>query len=132
MSDTSITITVESPTGTRARRTFEADGRLVVKVGRDVKAHLCLPDGSVSRMHAVFEVLRGEARVIDLGSGTKVNGAPVNAAVVVAGDVVEVGAVRLTVEAVGGGEVATPAAPPAARAGASAAPPVAAPPSLRS
>jgi len=55
-------------------------------IGRDERCDLCLPDGDVSRRHAVLEVCVGGIRVRDLGStngtwsdGRRVDRAPVTA-----------------------------------------------------
>lgn len=72
----------------------------IVKIGKLPSSHLRIDDESVSRMHAVIEVSGGEVHVIDLGSatGTIVNGRKVNKSKLEAGDTLEVGAARITVE----------------------------------
>lgn len=72
----------------------------VIKIGRMASSQLCLDDESVSRMHAVVEVADdGGAQIIDLGSarGTVLNGERINKATLAAGDVLELGDVRVEV-----------------------------------
>lgn len=70
----------------------------VVKIGRDIRSHLPLSSDSISRMHAVIEVDRENTiTVIDLGSGTKVDGKPVNKADIRVGGIVEMGAITLVI-----------------------------------
>lgn len=70
----------------------------VVKIGRDIRSHLPLSSDSISRMHAVIEVDRENTiTVIDLGSGTKVDGKPVNKADIRVGSIVEMGAITLVI-----------------------------------
>jgi len=71
-------------------------------VGRGPGVDLALEDAAMSREHAAFEFSHGGFRVRDLGStnGVLVNGAPVPAADLSAGDRVQVGehAFQLVVE----------------------------------
>lgn len=71
----------------------------VIKIGKVPTAHVCLDDESVSRMHAIVEVLGDTAHIIDLGStrGTFVNGARINKAKLTSGDLVQCGDMRLEV-----------------------------------
>lgn len=71
----------------------------VVKIGRMPSSQLHLDDESVSRMHAVVEVSDDRAQLIDLGSerGTLRNGVRIDKATLVAGDVLELGDVRVEV-----------------------------------
>jgi hypothetical protein len=73
----------------------------VVKIGRMPSSQLHLDDPSVSRMHAVIEVSDGEVQIIDLGSerGTVHNGKRINKAAIAAGDVLDLGDVRVEVVA---------------------------------
>ncbi|MBZ0235397.1 MAG: FHA domain-containing protein, partial [Deltaproteobacteria bacterium] len=84
-----------------ARVTLDQD---VIKIGRQPSAQLHLDDESVSRMHAVVEVTDGGAQIVDLGSarGTVHNGTRINKAALVAGDVLDLGEVRVEVVAVSG------------------------------
>ena len=68
-------------------------------VGRDPVAEICIGDTSVSRRHARFEITTGVVSVIDLGStnGTKLNGTPVQQAVVNVGDEVSLGNATVTI-----------------------------------
>lgn len=67
----------------------------VIKIGRLPSSHLYLDDDSVSRLHAVVEVVGGDVNVIDLGSirGTFVNGQKVNKAKLTSGDQIGVGGI---------------------------------------
>ena len=71
----------------------------VIKIGKVPTAHVCLDDESVSRMHAIVEVLGDSAHIIDLGStrGTFVNGARINKAKLSHGDLVTCGDMRMEV-----------------------------------
>jgi pSer/pThr/pTyr-binding forkhead associated (FHA) protein len=71
----------------------------VLKIGRIPSTHFVLDHASVSRVHALVEVTDDVAQIIDLGSvsGTKVNGKRVNKAEIAAGDVLELGDVRVDV-----------------------------------
>jgi TonB family protein len=113
----------------------------VIKIGRDVKSHLRIEDESVARMHAVIEAKPDDVQIIDLGSGTQVNGQPVNKCSLRSGDRFQVGSTEVSVELLPVRDVnAVPvAAPPAAvlgpavvapLAGLGAAGPVIAPPSF--
>src|SRR5947199_137281 len=71
----------------------------VIKIGRDQKSHLRISeDDSVSRMHAVIEAKPDEVQIIDLGSGTLVNGQSVNKCALNSGDEIRVGNTRIVVE----------------------------------
>jgi hypothetical protein len=69
----------------------------VIKIGKVATSHLHLEDESVSRMHAIVEVLDTTAHVIDLGStrGTFVNGTKINKAKLSDGDQIQIGDLRL-------------------------------------
>jgi len=97
----------------------------VIKIGRDQKSHLRVEDDSVARMHAVIEAKPDEVQIIDLGSGTLVNGQSVNKCALKSGDEVRIGNTRIVVE-VGQPTDATALAT-AAPAAAPAAAPMAAP-----
>ena len=70
----------------------------VIKIGRDQKSHLRVEDDSVSRMHAVIEAKPEEVQIIDLGSGTFVNGEPVNKCALHSGDEIRIGNARIVVD----------------------------------
>lgn len=70
----------------------------VIKIGRDQKSHLRVEDDSVARMHAVIEAKPDEVQIIDLGSGTLVNGQTVNKCALKSGDEVRIGNTRIVVE----------------------------------
>jgi pSer/pThr/pTyr-binding forkhead associated (FHA) protein len=70
----------------------------VIKVGRDQKSHLRIDDEGVARMHAVIEVKPDDVQIIDLGSGTQVNGQAINKASLRTGDVITLGGAQITVE----------------------------------
>lgn len=78
-------------------------GKRVV-VGRTPPADLVVPDGSLSRQHARFGILRDEVVVEDLGStnGTWLGGKAVNSESIRPGDVVMLGSVRVVIQALGG------------------------------
>jgi hypothetical protein len=66
----------------------------VIKIGKLASSHLRLDDETVSRMHAVLEVVGpGQIQLIDLGStrGTMVNGERINKAVLHPGDQIHFG-----------------------------------------
>ena len=69
----------------------------VIKIGKVPTAHVCIEDESVSRMHAIVEILDETAYLIDLGStrGTFVNGQKINKAKLSDGDVITVGDMRV-------------------------------------
>jgi hypothetical protein len=71
----------------------------VIKIGKVPSAHLKVDDESVSRMHAIIEVIGDEVSVIDLGStgGTFVNGQKINKARLQSGDTITVGQTRLEI-----------------------------------
>jgi len=70
----------------------------VIKIGRDQKSHLRIEDEGVARMHAVIEAKPDDVQIIDLGSGTQVNGQPVNKCTLRSGDSFQLGNTRITVE----------------------------------
>ena len=72
-------------------------GQTVIKIGKVASAHLQLDDESVSRMHAIIEVLGDNVSLIDLGStrGTFVNGQKINKAKLESGDIITVGDTQL-------------------------------------
>ncbi len=69
----------------------------VIKLGKVASAHLQLDDESVSRMHAIIEVVGSDVSLIDLGStrGTFVNGQKINKATLSSGDTITVGDLRI-------------------------------------
>ncbi|MBL8957663.1 MAG: sigma 54-interacting transcriptional regulator [Myxococcaceae bacterium] len=73
------------------------EGRAVV-LGRDPTAEISIADDSISRRHASFTAEAGSVTVADLGStnGTKLNGAPVEKAVMSPGDEVTLGSVTVS------------------------------------
>jgi hypothetical protein len=68
-------------------------GQAVIKIGKVPSAHLQLADETVSRMHAIIEVMGADVSIIDLGStrGTFINGTKINKAKLQSGDVILVG-----------------------------------------
>lgn len=74
-----------------------------VVIGRVSACDICISDANVSRQHAALVLEGAEWAVEDLGStnGTLLNGRPVESAVLADGDVIEVGATRLTFHANG-------------------------------
>jgi hypothetical protein len=89
----------------------------VIKIGKVPSAHVRLDDESVSRMHAIIEVVGNEASIIDLGStrGTFVNGQKINKAKLRDGDSIVIGDSRLDLSVFDvATAVATPPALPAA------------------
>lgn len=78
----------------------EALKESVIKIGKLASSHLRLDDETVSRMHAVIEVVGpGQVQLIDLGStrGTMVNGARINKAILNPGDEIHFGSSRVVV-----------------------------------
>jgi pSer/pThr/pTyr-binding forkhead associated (FHA) protein len=65
--------------------------------GRQPNSEIFLDDITVSRRHAQFRCLTGEFQVVDVGSlnGTYLNREPVESAVLVNGDEVQIGKFRL-------------------------------------
>jgi pSer/pThr/pTyr-binding forkhead associated (FHA) protein len=65
--------------------------------GRHPNSDIFLDDITVSRRHAQFRCLNGEFQVVDVGSlnGTYLNREPVESAVLVNGDDVQIGKFRL-------------------------------------
>ncbi|MFO0603089.1 MAG: AgmX/PglI C-terminal domain-containing protein [Polyangiales bacterium] len=85
----------------------------VIKIGRDQKSHLRIDDEGVARMHAVIEAKPDDVQIIDLGSGTQVNGQPINKASLRTSDTFQIGNTRITVE-IGAAREASAVAPAAA------------------
>ena len=111
------TIVVRVFEGAGAREeTFRVLSSRAVRIGRGDRCELRLADDGVSRMHAVVELMGGMWKVIDLGSGTKLNGTSVNSAEIHDGDVIEVGTVRIEILSLATGPVETPAVRPVAPA----------------
>jgi TonB family protein len=107
-----VPITFQIYQGDNLVRT-ETIAQSVIKIGRDQKSHLRLDDESVSRMHAVIEAKPEEVQLIDLGSGTFVNGSQVNKCALAGGEEIRIGNTRLVIsigEAVDAASVAQPAA----------------------
>jgi pSer/pThr/pTyr-binding forkhead associated (FHA) protein len=71
--------------------------RATTTAGRHPNSDIFLDDITVSRRHAEFQCEIGEFRVVDVGSvnGTYVNREPVDSAVLVNGDEVQIGKFRL-------------------------------------
>lgn len=87
----------------------------VIKVGRDQKSHLRIDDDGVKGRHAVIEarVVDGVAdvQIIDLGSGTQVNGQAVNKAALQSGDRFVVGGSEVEVTILPPRDASQPIAP---------------------
>ena len=66
--------------------------------GRNGEADICLDDVTVSRCHAEFRRVGRDVVLLDVGSfnGTYLNRSPVDSAVLVDGDEVQIGRFRLT------------------------------------
>lgn len=93
------------------KRHFPLD-RPVVNIGRRLDNQIILEDAHVSRTHAQLRLREGRYVLFDLGStsGTRVNGRAVKQHVLLAGDVITIGAARLVYgEDPGGPPDATPA-----------------------
>lgn len=75
----------------------------VVRIGRALDNDLALEHESVSRHHAELRTERDVVTIVDLAStnGTRLNGEPVQAAVLGAGDTLHIGAVPLRYHAAG-------------------------------
>lgn len=71
--------------------------RVRVTIGRDPGSDIFLNDVTVSRAHAVVEVVGREVSISDVGSlnGTYVNGVCVDKAILREGDVVQVGTFQM-------------------------------------
>lgn len=69
----------------------------VASAGRDPRSDIFLDEVTVSRRHAEFRSEHGELRVVDIGSlnGTYVNGQPIDSAVLIDGDEIQMGKFRL-------------------------------------
>ncbi|MDZ4180348.1 MAG: FHA domain-containing protein [Coriobacteriia bacterium] len=74
-------------------------------IGRDPAADIFLNDVTVSRSHAVVELIGAEVSISDVGSlnGTYVNGVSVDKAILTGGDIVQVGLFQMVF--ITGGEV---------------------------
>lgn len=93
------------------KRHFPLD-RPVVNIGRRLDNQIILEDAHVSRTHAQLRLRAGRYVLFDLGSssGTRVNGRAIKQHVLLAGDVITIGAARLVYgEDAGGAPDATPA-----------------------
>ncbi|MEZ4408917.1 MAG: TonB family protein [Polyangiales bacterium] len=90
-----VTFQIQPEGGAARTESFAQD---VIKVGRDLKSHLRIDEEGVGRMHAVIEVKPDDVQIIDLGSGTMVNGQPINKAALRSGDVIQIGRSRITVD----------------------------------
>jgi len=82
----------------------------VVTIGRALDNDIRLESKLVSRHHSRLEERGGEAWVIDLGSanGTAVNGDKITRRLLEPGDRVEIGGVKIVLEALGRGQLDTP------------------------
>ena len=92
-----VPITFKIYQGDALART-ETIAQNVINIGRDQKSHLRVEDDSVSRMHAVIEAKPEEIQIIDLGSGTLVNGQAVNKCALNSNDEIKIGNTRIVVE----------------------------------
>jgi len=83
--------------------TFYLD-RDLITVGRDPESSIFLNDVTVSRSHAVIEVVSGQVVVRDAGSlnGTYINGVCTDEATLHDGDVVQIGAFQMVFVSSGG------------------------------
>ena len=125
---------IDPAKGDQLIRTETVTQEVAVKIGKLSSSHLRIDDESVSRMHAVIEIVGpDELYIIDLGStkGTIVNGQKVNKCRLQSGDTVVLGSTKLVVtvgEAIGASDdgptqvqappTPQPAAPPPAPAAA--------------
>jgi pSer/pThr/pTyr-binding forkhead associated (FHA) protein len=82
--------------GPNAGSRFQLD-RSATSMGRHPNSDVYLDDITVSRRHAELKWDNDELQIVDMGSlnGTYVNGHPVQAAVLVNGDEVQIGRFRL-------------------------------------
>jgi pSer/pThr/pTyr-binding forkhead associated (FHA) protein len=82
--------------GPNAGSRFRLD-QPVTSAGRHPDSKIFLDDITVSRRHAEFRRERGEFRVVDLCSlnGTRLNGEPIDSAVLTNGDEIDMGKFRL-------------------------------------
>lgn len=92
-----VPLTFQIRQGGQVVRT-ESVAQDVIKVGRDQKSHLRIDDEGVARMHAVIEAKPDNVQIIDLGSGTRVNGQPVNKATLRAGNVIQIGNTEVVID----------------------------------
>jgi len=76
-------------------------GREILTIGRNNQNALVIPDSTVSGQHAIIKLAGGSYVIEDLGStnGTTVNGAGIKSHVLKNGDVIRMGAVRITFKA---------------------------------
>jgi pSer/pThr/pTyr-binding forkhead associated (FHA) protein len=74
--------------------------RMMTIVGRSARCRLCLPDGSVSRTHCSLVATPRGIWVVDLMSreGTRVNGEPIELALLRHGDRLDIGIFRLRIQ----------------------------------
>ena len=90
-------------------------GQAIIKIGKVPSAHLQLADETVSRMHAIIEVMGADVSIIDLGStrGTFINGTKINKAKLQSGDVILVGdtTIEIAIAQASPALVSVPAAP---------------------
>lgn len=108
-----IPLTFEIYQGDQLVRT-ETLAQDIIKIGKLSSSHLRIDDESVSRMHAVIEIVSAtEINLIDLGSskGTMVNGQKINKTQIKSGDEIRLGDTRLVVKV---GEPVAQAVPAAA------------------
>src|SRR6478672_640715 len=91
---------IDPAKGDQLLRTETVTQEVAVKIGKLSSSHLRIDDESVSRMHAVIEIVGpDELYIIDLGStkGTVVNGQKVNKCRLQSGDTIVLGATKLVV-----------------------------------
>ena len=84
--------------------------RPVTTIGRRPDRDVVLDDPKASRQHAEIRLAPGGFTVVDCGSsnGTRVNGRPVEAQVLLPGDDIEIGDTHLRFETAAGHETAGP------------------------
>src|SRR5262249_20460854 len=91
---------IDPAKGDQLIRTETVTQEVAVKIGKLSSSHLRIDDESVSRMHAVIEIVGpDELYIIDLGStkGTIVNGQKVNKCRLQSGDTVVLGNTKIKV-----------------------------------
>ena len=78
---------------------FASDAHRTVKIGRVASAGVCLEDPKVARIHAVVELSKERAMLVDMGtvSGTLLNGEPVQRVELAHGHRIELGETVLLV-----------------------------------